>query len=250
MAGHSRWAQIKRKKAVADSRRGKLWTKLLKEITVSARLGGGDPDGNPRLRAAVLEARAANMPQENIERAIKRGSGQLEGVSYEELTYEGYAPGGVAVLVEAMTDNRNRTVGELRHLFTRHGGNLGENGCVGWMFGKRGYFVLPRGAGSEEAIMDLALELGAEDVRTEEDAYELFSSPEDYAAVAAALEERGLPVESKSLAMIPQSTIALPAAEAQRVFRLLESLEDHDDVQHVWSNLEVSAEILAAAEAG
>ncbi|MDH3402246.1 MAG: YebC/PmpR family DNA-binding transcriptional regulator, partial [Acidobacteriota bacterium] len=183
MAGHSKWAQIKRKKAVTDARRGKLWTKLLKELTVAARLGGADPAGNPRLRVGIQEARAANVPSENIERAVNRGAGLLDGVTYEELTYEGYGPGGVAILIEAMTDNKNRTVSELRHLLSKSGGNLGENGCVAWMFVKRGYFALEKDALDEDELMELALAVGAEDAVVEDEVYELYSAPEDYAAV-------------------------------------------------------------------
>ncbi len=248
MAGHSKWAQIKRKKAVTDSRRGKLWTKLLKEVSVAARLGGGDPDGNPRLRVGIQEARNANVPNDNIDRAIQRGTGQLEGVSYEELTYEGYGPGGVAVLIEAMTDNKNRTVSELRHTFSRHGGNLGENGCVAWMFDKRGLFAVERGNATEDDVMEIALEVGAEDATIEDDVYELYSAAEDYAAVRDSLEEHGIEVESQALAMLPQSQVDLEAEEAVRVLRLVDALEDQDDVQNVWTNLNVTAELLAAAE--
>ncbi len=248
MAGHSKWAQIKRKKAVTDSRRGKLWTKLLKEITVAARLGGGDPDGNPRLRVGIQEARNANVPNDNIERAIQRGTGQLDGVAYEELTYEGYGPGGVAVLIEAMTDNKNRTVSDLRHTFSRHGGNLGENGCVAWMFEKRGYFAIDRTVMDEDAVMELALEIGAEDAGIEEEVYELYSAPEEYAVVRDRLEERGIPIESQALAMLPTSEVDLDVDAAVKVLKLVDGLEDQDDVQHVWSNLNVTAQVLAAAE--
>jgi YebC/PmpR family DNA-binding regulatory protein len=247
MAGHSKWAQIKRKKATIDSRRGKLWTKLLKEITVSARLGGGDPDANPRLRSAVQEARDANVPNDNIERAVKRGSGELEGAQYEELTYEGYGPGGVALLIEAMTDNRNRTVGELRHLLSRNGGNLGENGCVAWMFEKKGLFVVAADAVSEDRLMEVALEAGAEDVRTEEEAYEVTTPPDAYAQMTQALQGAGIPIETKALAMIPSSTVEVPSREADQVYRLLEAIEEHDDVQNVWTNADIPSEALAEA---
>ncbi len=246
MAGHSKWAQIKRKKAVTDSRRGKLWTKLLKEVTVASRLGGADPTGNPRLRVGIQEARAANCPNENIERAIKRGAGLLDGVTYEELTYEGYGPGGVALIVEAMTDNKNRTVSELRHLLSKSGGNLGENGCVAWMFDKRGYFALEKSGLGEDELMELALEVGAEDAAAEEEVYEIYSAPEDYAAVRDALEEREIAVSSQALAMLPKSEVDLDAETAARVLRLLDALEDQDDVQNVWSNLNVTEEALAA----
>jgi len=247
MAGHSKWAQIKRKKATVDSRRGRLWTKLLKEITVSARIGGGDPDGNPRLRSAVQEARDANVPNDNIDRAVKRGTGELEGATYDELTYEGYGPGGVALFIEAMTDNRNRTVGELRHLLSRHGGNLGENGCVAWMFEKKGLFVVPRDAVSEDRLVELALEAGAEDVRSEEDGYEVTTPADGYAQMSQALQRAGVPVETRALAMIPSSTVEVASEDAGQVYRLLEAIEDHDDVQNVWTNADIPAEALAEA---
>jgi YebC/PmpR family DNA-binding regulatory protein len=247
MAGHSKWAQIKHKKAVTDAKRGKLWTKLLREVTVSARLGGGDPTGNPRLRSAVQEAKAANVPNDNIDRAIKKGAGELEGESYEEIAYEGYGPGGVAVLVEAMTDNRNRTVAEIRHLFSKNGGSLGDNGCVAWMFDRRGYFAIPRAAMDEEAFMELALELAAEDLAIDDERYEIFTSVEDYPGVLEALEQRGVELESEELTMVPQSTIQIDdEARAQQTLRLMEALEDHDDVQKVWANFDLDERLVSA----
>jgi len=248
MAGHSKWSQIKRKKAVTDSRRGKLWTKILKEVTVAAKLGGGDPSGNPRLRVGIQDAKSANVPNDNIERAIKRGAGLLDGVSYEELTYEGYAPGGVAILVETLTDNKNRTVSELRHLLTKSGGNLGENGCVAWMFDKRGYFALAKEGLDEDDFMELALELGVDDAEAQDDVYELYCAPEEYANVRDELESRGLPVAAQALAMLPKSEVDLDPETALRVLDLVDAIEDQDDVQNVWSNLNVDAEILAAAD--
>jgi YebC/PmpR family DNA-binding regulatory protein len=245
MSGHSKWAQIKRKKAVTDAKRGQLWTKLLKEITVAARLGGGDPEGNSRLRSAVQEARGANVPNENIDRAIKRGTGQLEGYSYEEVTYEGYGPGGVAILVETLTDNRNRTVSEVRHLFSKSGGNLGETGCVAWMFQKRGFFAIDRQSMSDEGFMNLALELGADDISIEEDTYEIYTAPEDYSATLEEIEGRGVQLVDKELAMMPQSSIVVESDDAPRLLRLLEALEDNDDVQHVWSNFDFDPSVLA-----
>lgn len=250
MAGHNKWSQIKRKKAVTDSRRGKLWTKILKEVTVAAKLGGADPAGNPRLRVGIQEAKSANVPNENIERAVKRGSGLLDGVTYEELTYEGYAPGGVAILVETLTDNKNRTVSELRHLLTKSGGNLGENGCVAWMFDKRGYFALGKAGLDEDNFMELALELGVEDAEVQDEVYELYCAAEEYASVRDELEGRGLPVESRALAMVPKSEVELDPETAVRVLNLMDAIEDQDDVQNVWSNLNVDADILAAAEVG
>ena len=246
MAGHSKWAQIKRKKAVTDARRGQLWTKLLKEITVSARLGGGDPEGNPRLRSAVQEAKGANCPNENIDRAIKRGTGQLDGVTYEDATYEGYGPGGVAILVETVTDNKNRTVSELRHLLSKSGGNLGENGCVAWMFEKRGLFAIEKNTMEEEAFMELALELDAADFAIEDEVYELYSRPEEFGTIRDELERREVPLAAHDLAMLPQSYVELDAETAPKLLRLLEALEDHDDVQNVWSNFHVDSEVLAA----
>jgi YebC/PmpR family DNA-binding regulatory protein len=248
MAGHSKWAQIKRKKAVTDARRGQLWTKLLKEITVAARLGGGDPEGNSRLRTAIQDAKSANVPNDNIDRAIKRGTGQLEGMSIEEATYEGYGPGGVAVLVETVTDNKNRTVSEVRHLFSKNGGNLGESGCVGWMFEKRGYFAIDNREMSEEQFMELALELGADDISIEDESYEIYTRPEDYGTVRDALEQREIPLASKELAMLPQNYVQVDDDSAPRVLRLMDALEEHDDVQNVWANFDIDADVLAARE--
>ena len=245
MAGHSKWAQIKRKKAVTDARRGNLWSKLLKEVSVAARIGGGDPAGNARLRTAIQEARDANVPNDNIDRAVKRGSGQLDGVSYDEVTYEGYGAGGVAIFIETLTDNRNRTVADVRHLFSKHGGNLGESGSVAWMFDKRGFFAIDHAAMDEEAFMDLALEIDAEDMSIEDEVFEIYSRPEDYAAMREALDGRSVALAGSQLAMLPQSTIKLDSNDAAQVLRLIEALEDHDDVQHVWSNLDVDEEVLA-----
>jgi YebC/PmpR family DNA-binding regulatory protein len=245
MSGHSKWATIKHKKAATDARRGKLFTKLLREITVSARLGGGDPKSNPRLRSAVLEARSNSVPSDNIDRAIKKGTGELAGEAYEEVLYEGYGPAGVALLVEGMTDNRNRTTSEVRHLFTKHGGNLGESGCVAWMFHRRGFFAIDRSAMDEEKLMELALELGVDDISTEEDHYEIYTPMEDFARIQEELESRGVPLAAKELAMIPQTSIDIPAERVGQILRLVEALEDHDDVQHVWANLNIDEKVLA-----
>lgn len=247
MSGHSKWSTIKRKKASVDSKRGKLWTKLLREITVSARLGSGDPAANPRLRAAVIEARGSNVPNDTIDRAIKKGAGELEGASYEEVTYEGYGPGGVAVLVETITDNRNRTVSEVRNLFTRHGGNLAETGAVSWMFKRRGYFSVERPRLAEEAFMELALELGADDVEIGDEVYEIYTSPEDFNRVKEELTARGVAPVASELAMIPQSYIGIGEERSSRVFRLMEALEDHDDVQNVWANVDLNESLMAAS---
>jgi YebC/PmpR family DNA-binding regulatory protein len=246
MAGHSKWAQIKRKKAVTDSRRGQLWTKLLKEVTVAARMGGGDPDGNARLRTAIQDARGSNVPNENIDRAIKRGTGELEGVAYEEITYEGYGPGGAAILIATVTDNKNRTVAELRHLFSKHGGSLSESGSVAWMFDVRGYFAIDKQELAEDAFMELALGVDAEDISTEEEAYEIFSSPESYVATKEALEKREIPLLVSELARIPQTYLELDTQKVETNLKLLEVLEEHDDVQNVWSNINLDTQALAA----
>ncbi len=244
MSGHSKWSTIKHKKAATDARRGKMFSKILKEITVAARLGGADPKGNPRLRTALLEAKSNSVPGDNIDRAIKKGTGELESAVYEEITYEGYGPGGVAVLVEAATDNRNRTTAEIRHAFARNGGNLGEAGCVAWMFNRRGYFAIDRGAMDEEKFMDLALELGADDVAIEEDVYEIYTTMEDFVSVQEELERRGIPLAAGELAMIPQTTIDVPRDKVSQVLRLVEALEDQDDAQKVWANLDIDDKVL------
>jgi len=238
MAGHSKWANIQHRKARVDQKRAKVFTRVLKEITVAARLGGGDPDGNPRLRSAVQEARSSNVPNDTIERAILKGTGELEGVSYEEHSYEGYGPGGVAVLVETVTDNRNRTVAEIRHLFSRHGGNMGENGCVSWMFERRGFVAVSAETMEEEEFMGLALDLGADDLETEGDIYTLFVAPEDYHRVVDDLAKRKVELVAKDLAMIASTPAEVDAGQAEKAQGLIEALEDHDDVQEVWSNLE------------
>jgi YebC/PmpR family DNA-binding regulatory protein len=246
MSGHSKWATIKHKKATTDARRGKLFSKILKEITVAARLGGGDAKGNPRLRAAVLEARSNSVPNDNIERAIKKGTGEIASEVYEEVIYEGYGPGGVAVLVEAATDNRNRTTGEVRHIFARNGGSLGEAGCVSWMFHRRGYFAVEKSAMDEERFMELALDLGADDVAIEEDVYEIYTPMEGFIGTQEELERRDVPTAAKELAMVPQTTLDVPPDKVNQVLRLMDALEDHDDVQKVWANLNIDANALAA----
>ena len=244
MSGHSKWSTIKHKKAATDARRGKMFSKILKEITVAARLGGADPKGNPRLRTALLEAKSNSVPGDNIDRAIKKGTGELESAVYEEITYEGYGPAGVAVLVEAATDNRNRTTAEIRHAFARNGGNLGEAGCVAWMFNRRGYFAIDSGAMDEEKFMDLALELGADDVAIEEDVYEVYTTMEDFVSVQEELERRGIPLAASELAMVPQTTIDVPRDKVSQVLRLVEALEDQDDAQKVWANLNIDDKVL------
>lgn len=247
MAGHSKWANVKHRKAAVDARRGKLFTRLLREITVAARLGGGDAEANPRLRNAIADARSNNVPNDNIDRAIKKGTGELEGGSIEEIVLEGYGPGGVAILVEAVTDNRNRTVSEIRHLFSRQGGNLGESGCVAWMFDRRGFFSIDRDSLTEEELMELALEVGVDDFSIEESSYELYTSVDDYLQIKEELGAREVALEAKQLAMIPQSYVEVDADKAPQVLRLMEALEDHDDTQDVWANFDIDESLLMAS---
>jgi YebC/PmpR family DNA-binding regulatory protein len=242
MSGHSKWSTIKHKKGAADARRGKIFTKLIKEITVAARMGGGDPSGNHRLRSAVAAAKAENMPKDNIDRAVKKGTGELPGVSYEEATFEGYGPGGVAVLVEILSDNRKRTVADIRHVFSKNAGNLGEAGCVSWMFDKKGLIVFEKGKVDEERLMDLALEAGAEDVRETDKEFEVITEPSTFERVKKQLEEANLKPSYGEVSMVPQSTIRLTGKEAQQMVRLMESLEDSDDIQHVYANFDIPDE--------
>ncbi|WP_417913357.1 YebC/PmpR family DNA-binding transcriptional regulator [Candidatus Electronema sp. TJ] len=240
MSGHSKWSTIKRKKGALDAKRGKIFTKLIKEIMVAARMGGGDIDGNPRLRSAVNAAKAENMPKENIERAIKKGSGELDGAVYDEILYEGYGPGGVAVLVETMTDNKNRTVADIRHYFAKNNGNLGENGCVGWMFDKRGVISVDGTGVDEEQIMELALEAGAEDVVNEDGGFQIYTTPEDFNAVVEQLEKSKVKMSEAGILMVPKNTIEVTEEKtASNLLKLLESLEDHDDVQKVHANFDI-----------
>ncbi|MDE0033796.1 MAG: YebC/PmpR family DNA-binding transcriptional regulator [Deltaproteobacteria bacterium] len=247
MSGHSKWSTIKHKKAAKDARRGKLFTKFIKEITVAARMGGGDVASNPRLRTAVQTARDNSMPNDNIERAIKKGTGELEGVSYEEVSYEGYGPGGAAFLVQVLTDNRNRTVSDIRRLFNKHGGSLGETGCVAWMFDNKGLIVVSKEAAEEETLLGLALEAGAEDVTESDDVFEVVTQPEDFAAVRESLENGKIPVLSAEVTMIPKSTTTLGEKEAVQTLSLTEDLEDLDDVQSVAANFDIPDEILEQA---
>jgi YebC/PmpR family DNA-binding regulatory protein len=244
MSGHSKWSTIKHKKGAADAKRGKIFTKLIKEITVAARMGGGDPNGNPRLRAAIIAARGSNMPGDNIDRAIKKGTGELEGVSYEEITYEGYGPGGVAILVETVTDNRNRTVSEIRHLFSKYNGNMGETGSVSWMFSKHGVITVPKEGIEEDQLMEKALEVGADDVRDEGDIFEVHCSPPDLESITEQLKEAKISVESSAVVAIPKNYIKLEGRDAEVMIRLMGMLEDHDDVQHVWANFDIDEALL------
>jgi YebC/PmpR family DNA-binding regulatory protein len=242
MSGHSKWASIKHKKAATDAKRGNLFTRIIKELAVAARMGGGDPDANPRLRKAIADAKAANMPADNIKRAIMKGTGQLEGVSYEEMSYEGYGPGGVAVYIETLTDNKNRTVSEVRHIFSKHGGNLGESGSVAWIFQRKGYIVVERSQASEDELMDIILEAGAEDMKEDGDNYEIFTSPEDYEVVDQALKDKGIETAVSTLSMVPQNTVQLEGKKAEQCLKLMDALEDQDDAQHVWANFDIDEE--------
>jgi YebC/PmpR family DNA-binding regulatory protein len=246
MSGHSKWSTIKHKKGAADAKRGKVFTRILKEMTVAARMGGGDPNGNPRLRAAIAEAKANNMPKDNIERAVKRGTGEIEGVTYEELSYEGYGPGGVALIVEVMTDNTNRTTPEIRHIFEKNGGNLGTPGSVKFQFERKGYFAVEKNKVGEDKLMEIVLEAGADDLQTDDpDAYEVFTSPENFEQVRQALEKNDIATTEAKLGQIPQNYIKLDEGKSKSMMRLLEMLDDHDDVQNVWSNFDVPEEMMA-----
>ncbi|OGQ81908.1 MAG: transcriptional regulator [Deltaproteobacteria bacterium RIFCSPLOWO2_12_FULL_57_22] len=247
MSGHSKWSSIKHKKAAKDARRGKLFTKLIKEITVAARMGGGDISANPRLRTAVQTAKAASMPNDNIERAIKKGTGELEGVHYEEIHYEGYGPGGAAILVQALTDNKNRTVQEIRHLFSKYGGNLGETGCVAWMFDKKGLITVEKTKVGEDQLINLALEAGAEDVREEDSLFEVVTRPEDFEKVRERLEREKIPTVAAQITMIPKSTVFLDGHNAEQILKLTEELEELDDVQSVAANFDIPNELLEQA---
>ena len=248
MSGHSKWSTIKHKKGRADAKRGKIFTKIIREITVAAREGGGDLNSNPRLRAAVAAAKSANMPADNIKRAVQRGTGELPGVNYEEMSFEGYGPGGVAVMLELLTDNRNRTTPEIRHIFSKNGGNLGENGCVSWLFTRRGLILVPRTPEmDDDEVMEVVLEAGAEDLDIEdEDYYRVFTSPDELHAVKERLETAGLEVEAAQMDMEPSSTTRLEGKAAQQMIRLMEAFEDQDDVQNVWANFDIDDELLAA----
>ncbi|HKY28542.1 MAG TPA: YebC/PmpR family DNA-binding transcriptional regulator [Pyrinomonadaceae bacterium] len=247
MSGHSKWHSIKHKKGALDAKRGKLFTKFIKEITVAARSGGGDPTGNARLRKAIADAKAGNMPNDTIDRAIRRGTGEEEGVNYEEITYEGYGPGGVALLVESVTDNRNRTVAEIRHIFSKNGGNLAAAGAVNWMFDKKGYIVVDKSAKAEDELFDVAIEAGADDLRDDEDNFEIITSPENFETVVTAVKEAGVEPQVAEVSMVPQNYIKLEGQDARQMLKLMEALEDHDDVQKVSANFDISEADMAAA---
>jgi YebC/PmpR family DNA-binding regulatory protein len=242
MSGHSKWSTIKRKKGAVDAKRGKAFTKIIKEIMVAARMGGGDINANPRLRSAVLAGKAENMPKENIDRAIKKGAGELEGVTYEEITYEGYGPGGVAMLVQALTDNKNRTVADVRHVFSKHNGNLGETGCVSWMFENKGLILIDKTGVEEDKLLEVALDAGALDVKDNSKEFEITVSPVDYEKVKQTIEGAGFKPTYSEVTMVPQSTIKLVGKEAEQMLKLMEGLEDSDDVQKVYANFDIADE--------
>lgn len=245
MSGHSKWASIKHKKAATDAKRGKLFTKFIRELSIAARMGGGDPDTNPRLRKAISDSKAVNMPADNIKRAIQKGTGQLEGVNYDEITYEGYGPGGVAIYLETLTDNNNRTVSELRHIFSKNGGNIGESGSVAWMFTRKGYLVVEKSKASEDKLLDIILEAGADDLMEDGDNFEIFTTPDKYEAVVNTLQENNIETAASNIEYIPQNYVNVKGKKAIQTLRLMEELEDHDDVQHVWSNFDIDEEEIA-----
>jgi len=247
MSGHSKWHSIKHKKGAADAKRGKIFTRLIKELTVAARAGGGDPDMNPRLRTIIADAKAENMPADNIKRAIRRGTGEEPGVSYEEAQYEAYGPGGAAVIMDVLTDNKNRTVGELRHTLTKHGGTLAETNAVAWMFAKRGYIVIEKSKADEETLMAAVLDAGADDLRDDEDNWEVLTAPEAFLTVHEAVKKLGIETASAEIAMLPQNYIKLEGKTAQSMLKLMEALDDLDDIRHVWSNFDIEEKEIEAS---
>jgi len=247
MSGHSKWHSIKHKKAAIDSKRGRSFTKFIKEITIAARIGGGDPEGNPRLRKAIADAKSLNMPADNIKRAVMKGTGELEGGQLEEITYEGYGPSGVAVIVEVVTDNRNRTVSEIRHIFSKNGGNMGESGCVSWMFHKKGDIVIEATKADEETVMTVAIEAGADDFQNDGEVYEIFTAPESFDTVLDALKAKGIDTISAEISMIPSTQVKLEGKSAQQAMKLMEVMEEHEDVQHVYANFDIEENELAGA---
>jgi YebC/PmpR family DNA-binding regulatory protein len=247
MAGHSKWAQIKHKKAHTDAKKGKVFTKIVKEISVAARLGGGDSEGNPRLRSAIEKAKEVNMPSENIKRAIMKGTGELPGTTYEEITYEGYGPGGVAILIETLTDNKNRTVSEIRHILSKNGGDMGEAGCVAWMFEKKGYILVEKLKVDEDTLMSVVLDAGAEDMKNDprEDNYEVITSPENLNVLKEAIEKQNIPVSLSEITMLPRTYVPIEGSAADQMVRLVDALEDNDDVQNVYANFDIPEEAMA-----
>ncbi len=247
MSGHSKWHSIKHKKGAADAKRGKVFTRIIKELTVAARDGGGDPDSNPRLRTVVADAKAANMPADNIKRAIRRGTGEEPGVSYEEITYEAYGPGGAALLIDVLTDNTNRAVGEIRHLLSKHGGNLGTTNSVAWLFAKQGHLIVEQDGVDEDAFMTAVIDAGADDIQEDDEHWEVVTSPETYDSVLEAVKQAGIEPASAQLAMLPQNYVKVEGAAVRQILKLMELLEDHDDVRHVWSNFDIDAKEIEAS---
>jgi YebC/PmpR family DNA-binding regulatory protein len=247
MSGHSKWHTIKHKKGAADAKRGKVFTRIIKELTVAARAGGGDPDSNPRLRTIVAEAKAVNMPADNIKRAIQRGTGELPGVSYDEITYEGYGPGGAALIIETLTDNRNRTVGEIRHLLSKYGGNLAAEHCVAWMFDKKGYIVVDKAAADEESLLAAAIDAGADDMRDDGDSWEIVSAPDVFQKVLEAVKGLGVEPGAAEIAMLPQNYVKLEGKPAQQMIKLMEAAEEHEDTKKVWSNADIEEKEIEAS---
>jgi YebC/PmpR family DNA-binding regulatory protein len=247
MSGHSKWHTIKHKKGAADAKRGKIFTRIIKELTVAARGGGGDPDANPRLRTVVAEAKAVNMPADNIKRAIQRGTGELPGVSYEEITYEGYGPGGAAIIIETLTDNKNRTVGEIRHTLSKHGGNLAAENSVAWMFNKKGYIVVEKVKANEDALMAAAIDAGADDLRDDDDSWEIVSAPEVFPQVLDAVKALGIEPGAAEVALLPQNYVKLEGKAAQQMIRLIDLLEEHEDTKKVWSNADIEEKEIEAS---
>ncbi|HTR80857.1 MAG TPA: YebC/PmpR family DNA-binding transcriptional regulator [Bacteroidota bacterium] len=246
MSGHSKWATIKRKKAVTDARRGKVFTQIIKEITIAAKSGGGDPTGNPRLRLAIDKAKASNMPADNIKRAIMKGTGELPGVSYEDVTYEGYGPGGVALIIESVTDNKNRTVSEIRHILERSGGKFGATGSVAWMFHNKGTIRTTKGTMTEDDMLAIVLDAGADDLRIDGDSFEISTSPETFEAVKKAIEDKHIPIEEAEIHKVPENTVRVEGPDAEKVLKLMEALEEHDDTQHVYANFDIDEKVLAS----
>lgn len=247
MSGHSKWASIKHKKAAVDAKRGKVFTRIIKEITVAARMGGGDATGNPRLRTAIQTAKSVNMPQDNIQRAIKKGTGELPGVHYEEITYEGYGVAGIAIMVDVLTDNKNRTVAELRRVFSKNGGNMAESGCVNWLFHNKGLILIDSDKVDEEKLMSVAIDAGAEDVKTEEKTYEIITAPEDFEKVKNVLEENNIELSLAELTMVPETTVNVEGKQAQQILKLMEDLDDHDDIQKAYANFDILEKDLSEA---
>lgn len=250
MGGHSHWATTKRHKMAQDAKRGRIFTKIIREITAAAKIGGGDPEGNPRLRTAISKAKEVNMPVDNIKKAIQRGTGELPGVTYEEGVYEGYGPGGAAIMIEIMSDNRNRTVSEIRHLLSKYGGSMGEAGCVSWVFSKKGYIVVEKACADEEKLMGLVLEAGAEDLRIDEKNFEVIAAPDDFEKVKRALGDNKIPFALAEVTLVPQNYVRLEGKDAEQMLKLVEALEDHDDVQKVHANFDIADELIEKVATG